>query len=66
MRDDKIQTGLRIQQKRYDELVKIASRSGMSINAVILFLIDVGLSAVSHGVEIEARSFAHRQKHKDE
>ena len=55
MNDDKIQTGLRIPQSRYDELKTLADRSGMSLNALILFLVDVGLSAVNLGIEAEAR-----------
>lgn len=44
MRDDKIQTGLRIPQARYDELVLLANEMGVSLNALILMLIDLGLS----------------------
>lgn len=44
MKDDKIQTGLRIPQGRYDELVLLANEMGVSLNALILMLIDLGLS----------------------
>lgn len=56
MKEDKIQTGLRIPQTRYDELREMADRSGVSLNAIILFLVDVGLSAINLGVEESARS----------
>lgn len=44
MKDDKIQTGLRIPTKRYDELVFLADEMGVSLNALILMLVDLGLS----------------------
>lgn len=43
-KEDKIQTGLRIPEKRYDELTEIAEEIGVSINSLILMLIDLGLS----------------------
>lgn len=43
MKDDKIQTGLRIPLDRYNELKEMADRSGVSVNSIILFLVDVGL-----------------------
>lgn len=51
MKDDKIQTGLRIPQARYDELKVMAERAGLSINAIILFLVDVGLNAINLDIE---------------
>lgn len=45
MKEDKVQTGLRIPQARYDELLILASQIGISLNALILMLIDLGLSA---------------------
>lgn len=63
MKNDKIQTGLRIPAKRYDELSAIATRSGVSLNSLILYLVDIGLSAVNRGVEEEARSEPHSQLH---
>ncbi len=44
MRDDKIQTGLRIPQKRYEELTTIAEEMGVSLNSLILMLVDLGLT----------------------
>lgn len=57
--DDKIQTGLRIPQTRYEELKVIADRSGISLNAAILLLVDVGLSVIRLGSEEVARSGSH-------
>lgn len=51
MKDDKIQTGLRIPQARYEELRVMAERSGTSLNGLILFLIDIGLTVVNHSAE---------------
>lgn len=59
MKDDKIQTGLRIPESRYNELKKIADKSGASINSIILFLVDIGLTAVSVGIEQAAQISAH-------
>lgn len=66
MKDDKIQTGLRISSSRYDELKEIAERSGISLNAVILFLVDVGLTTVNLGIEATAHSVLHNLKQIDE
>ncbi len=44
MKDDKIQTGLRIPQKRYEELTELAEQMGVSLNALILMLVDLGLT----------------------
>lgn len=43
-KENKVQTGLRIPEKRYEELTKIADEMGVSINSLILMLIDLGLS----------------------
>lgn len=44
MTDDKIQTGLRIPAKRYAELQAMAEQTGVSLNSLILMLVDLGLS----------------------
>lgn len=44
MKDDKIQTGLRVPQKRYNELSLLADEMGVSLNSLILMLVDLGLS----------------------
>lgn len=42
--NDKIQTGLRIPEKRYEELAFLAQEMGVSINSLLLMLIDLGLT----------------------
>lgn len=54
--NDKVQTGLRIPCKLYEELTALASRMGISLNALALVLIDVGLSAINLGTQEEHRS----------
>lgn len=66
MKDDKIQTGLRIPQARYDELKVMAERSGLSINAIILFLVDVGLNAINLGIEESTHAELRIPKRNDE
>ena len=63
MKGDKIQTGLRIPESRYEELKEMADRSGISLNAIILSLVDVGLSAISFGVEEASRSEIRNPRH---
>lgn len=63
MKDDKIQTGLRIPQGRYDELKEMAERSGLSINSLILFLVDIGLTAVNLGAAEAVHSELHNLQH---
>ncbi len=43
--NDKVQTGLRIPVERYEELLALADTVGVSINSLMLMLIDLGLSA---------------------
>lgn len=42
--DSKIQTGLRIPEKRYKELISLAQEIGVSLNSLLLMLIDLGLT----------------------
>lgn len=44
MTEDKIQTGLRIPERQYIKIKERADRMGVSINQLILVLIDVGLN----------------------
>lgn len=66
MKDDKIQTGLRIPLDRYNELKEMADRSGASVNSIILFLVDVGLSAVNSGIEKQGHTCPHTQQRSNE
>lgn len=43
-REDKIQTGLRVPEKQYQRLAATADRMGVSMNALILMLVDIGLN----------------------
>ena len=52
----KVQTGLRIPEPQYDRLAKEAGRMGISINALVLMLVDVGFSALTLGTEAEFRA----------
>lgn len=45
-KENKIQTGLRIPEAQYERLTAIAKRMGVSVNALILMLIDIGLNQI--------------------
>lgn len=53
---DKVQTGLRLPENLYKELKARADRAGISVNALCLMLIDIGLDAVSLGTQESARA----------
>lgn len=53
---DKIQTGLRIPAKRYAELNALAETAGISLNALILALVDLGLSVRNGPIFIQKES----------
>ena len=42
--DEKIQTGLRIPEGQYTRIKERADRMGVSINQLILVLVDIGLN----------------------
>ncbi len=44
--ESKIQTGLRVPEFQYERLIAIAKRMGVSVNALILMLIDIGLNQI--------------------
>lgn len=48
---EKIQTGLRLPQDRYEELLLMAEQAGVSLNSVALMMIDVGISVIRLGKE---------------
>ncbi len=51
-REDKIQTGLRVPEKQYRRLVATADKMGVSLNALILMLIEIGFNQIeSHQEE---------------
>lgn len=49
----KVQTGLRIPEERYDELCTIAEKMGVSINSLLLMLIDLGMTLRNGRVTIQ-------------
>ena len=56
----KIQTGLRIPADRYEELCRMAERSGASLNSIVLMLVDVGMRVVNlHPVQEEEMEQVH-------
>lgn len=44
MKEDKIQTGLRVPVNQYERIKEKADKTGISINQLILMLIDIGLN----------------------
>jgi len=58
--EDKVQTGLRIPQSRYEELAKMAEQSGVSVNTLVLMLVDIGLDVIRTGQEGWIRVLARR------
>lgn len=62
MMNSKIQTGLRIPEERYEELSEMANKIGVSINALSLVLIDVGLSAIRLGTPEALHSLLRNQQ----
>ena len=62
----KIQTGLRLPLKRYDQINKIAEEAGISLNAAILLLIEIGYEAISLGISAKSHSLAHTETHSGE
>lgn len=66
MRENKVQTGLRISEGRYNELKKMADNAGASINSIILCLIEIGISVVNLGINQEFHALLHIQKGNDE
>lgn len=54
--DDKVQTGLRIPAKRYAELNAMAESAGVSLNSLILVLVDLGLAVHNGPIFIQKES----------
>ena len=65
-RQEKIQTGLRIPRHKYDEISDFAERAGLSVNAVVLFLVNVGLEAVNRAAGELTRAELRSLLHNDE
>lgn len=54
--EPKVQTGLRIPEKKYSQLNELAQEIGISLNSLALILINIGLETVNLGIPEEARS----------
>lgn len=61
----KIQTGLRMTEKTYEELSAISNETGVSLNALALMLIELGLSVTRLGAREALRALLHSSKHTD-
>lgn len=48
--NDKIQTGLRIPEKIHTDLQERATKMGVSVNQLILMLINIGLRFLDEGI----------------
>lgn len=66
MKNETVQTGLRIPISRYEELKVAAERAGVSVNSLVLMLVEVGLSVVSLGVEEAGHISPHGLPHSGE
>lgn len=62
MADDKIQTGLRIPESQYERLKEKAEKMGVSINQLVLVLVDIGLNYLDIGQQEQSRSLPRNQK----
>lgn len=62
MAENKIQTGLRIPEDKYNEIAPIAKQMGVSVNTLILMLVEMGLSVMRLGTEEARRSLLHNQQ----
>ena len=62
MAENKIQTGLRIPEDKDNEIAPIAKQMGVSVNTLILVLVEMGLSVMRLGTEEARRSLLHNQQ----
>lgn len=62
----KVQTGLRIPEKRYEELAEKAERAGLSLNSMVLMLIDIGMTVIDRGIQESLLLQPHNQQHSNE
>lgn len=58
----KIQTGLRVPENQYERIKGKADRSGVSINQLILILVDIGLNYLDMELDEQNRFVFHNQK----
>ena len=58
----KIQTGLRIPENKYNEINTMATQMGVSVNTLILMLVDIGLNVIRLGTEEAHRVLLRNQQ----
>lgn len=58
----KVQTGLRIPENQYERLKDKADRMGVSINQLVLVLVDIGLNFLDMEQSEQSHSFSRIQK----
>lgn len=46
----KIQTGLRLTNEMYEQIMEMAGNSGVSLNSQILMLIEIGMKTLNHAI----------------
>lgn len=51
---NKVQTGLRIPEECYNELCEVANEMGVSLNSLLLMLIDLGMTLRNGRVTVQA------------
>ena len=61
-----IQTGLRVPESLYNELKANQDRIGLSVNQQILFLVDVGRTAIRLGTRESPRAEIHNRRDNSE
>lgn len=51
---NKVQTGLRIPEEHYNELCEVTNEMGVSLNSLLLMLIDLGMTLRNGRVTVQA------------
>lgn len=59
---DKIQTGLRVPENQYERIKARADRTGISINQLILVLVDIGLNFLDMETDEQFRDAVRNQR----
>lgn len=57
-----IQTGLRVPENQYDRIREKAEKTGVSLNSLILILVDIGLNYLDMESDESLRSLPHSRK----
>lgn len=64
MGESKIQTGLRLPEKQYQRVLKKADTLGVSINQLLLVVIDIGLNCLDMELLEQIHAFLHTPQDK--